>query len=211
MNWQFDKFIAEVYLDHVQKHIPDFEDVINKTLLCCQKTCNINDPILDFGCATGYTLNRLEKLGFTNLYGIDCSQDMLDKCSTNATLWCRNDIPNMKFKTLIANWSLHFNKNKRQLLENIYNSLDTNGILILSEKLTQSNFVKDQYYAWKRGQGVSNCEIAKKEESLRGIMYCNDISYYYNELERLGFESIDIIHSSWGFVTICAIKKPISF
>ncbi len=206
MTWQFDKTIADIYLDHVRCHIPDFETVINKTVECCSSYCDTKDAILDFGCATGYTLQKLHNAGFRNLHGVDASQDMLNKCSVPAEYYCSTDIPKVQYKTIIANWVLHFNLNKEQLIENIYNQLDDNGFVIISDKLSQTNFIQDRYYNWKHSMGVSFDDILRKEKSLVGVMNLHSLDFYYNTLVSVGFKSVEVIHGGWGFISLMAKK-----
>lgn len=206
MSWKFDQQVSEYYLDHVRCHIPDFNTVIDKTVECCLNSCDKEDLILDFGCATGYTLKNLYDTGFRKLYGVDSSQDMLDKCDTPAQYICTNDIPKLQFKAIIANWVLHFNFNKEQLIKNIYDQLDHNGIAIISDKLSQSNFIQDRYYNWKQSQGVSIDAIRRKEHDLIGVMNLHSIGYYYDTLTSVGFKSVEVFHGSWGFVSLLARK-----
>lgn len=206
MSWKFDKIIAESYLDHVRSHIPDFDIVIDKTVECCVNNCNINDQILDFGCATGYTLQKLYESGFRNLYGVDNSQDMLNRCNTSATYFCADDIPKIKFNAIIANWVLHFNLNKTQLIKNMYNQLDDNGLVLISDKLSQTKLIQERYYSWKQSKGVSVEEITRKEKSLVGVMNLHALDYYYNTLIQSGFKSVEVIHGGWGFISLIAKK-----
>jgi len=206
MTWKFDKLIADIYLDHVRQHIPNYDQVIEKSVSCCVDILRTNDSILDFGCATGNTLEKLKSQGFTDIYGVDASQDMLDKCQTPAQYILGNDIPDMKFNAVIANWVLHFNENKEILIEKIYNSLKDDGVFILSEKLKQSDFVRKKYYHWKSSRGVTDEEIKNKEHSLKGKMFLDSLDWYFEKLYSSGFRSAEIIDGSWGFVTLLARK-----
>jgi len=206
MTWKFDKHVSEYYLEHVRSHIPDFNTVIDKTIECCISSCDKEDLILDFGCATGYTLDKLHQAGFRNLCGADSSQDMLNKCVSPAKYICTDNIPKLQFKAIIANWVLHFNFNKEQLIKNIYDQLENNGIAIISDKLSQSKFIQDRYYNWKQSQGVSIDDIQRKEQSLIGVMNLHPIGYYYDTLTSVGFKSVEVFHGSWGFVSLLARK-----
>jgi len=206
MTWKFDKHISEIYLDHVSKHLPDFYKVIDKTVECCINYSDQNSKILDFGCATGHTLEQLFYAGFTELYGVDSSQDMLDKCTAPATYLNGNMIPIMKFDVIIANWVIHFNKDKQELLQQIYSNLSPGGMFILSEKLIQSEFIKNRYYDWKLKQGATLKEIEEKEKALKNVMHLNKLDFYTETLSQLGFKNIEIINETWGFVTILAFK-----
>jgi hypothetical protein len=60
--WQFDQEVAKTFVDHAQKHIPDYDRVINKSVEVCQKLLLKDAAIIDVGCATGDG-GRLHRMG----------------------------------------------------------------------------------------------------------------------------------------------------
>jgi tRNA (cmo5U34)-methyltransferase len=203
--WTFDSNVVKIYHTHVRQHIPNYEKVISKVVSCCNDLCKKDDSILDFGSATGYTIDRLALNKFSNLTGVEISKDMIDSCDkNNATYY--TEIPNKKFKAIIANWSLHFNFNKAELLSLISSSIDEGGFLFLSDKTIQNEYTKDRYYQLKIQHGVSWDEIKTKEKSLEGVMNINSMDWYFEKLKENGLKNIDIIDADWGFVTLIAFK-----
>lgn len=197
--WKFDKKVAKIFDTHAPKHIPDYDYIINSIPTIIKNNVEYNDKILEIGCATGKTIKKLYYNGYINLIGTDNSQSMLDVCPTNlATYINTQDIPADNFKCIIANWVLHFNKNKIELLKNMFNCLDDNGICIISEKTTETN--RELYHAWKKKQGLSQQEITDKENSLKGVMYCDSVEYYENIFNEIGFESV-VFNNKLGFYT----------
>lgn len=203
--WKFDNDIANIYDEHVRQHIPNYELVIKKSCDVAIEVCKPADNICDFGCANGATLDKLNSLGFKNLYGVDTSIDMLNKCASKYHLSC-SMFPNVKFKLILANWVVHFNHNKVDILKLMFNSLQDNGYFILSEKVSLNPFIIKQYYKIKEQNGVSKKTIKEKEVMLQGSMHVNNVYYYLKTFNELGFTEIEIIDASWGFATFFCRK-----
>jgi len=51
--------------------------------LLFSKYVNKNSAVLDFGCGYGRILSELQNIGYTNLYGIDASDKMVEIAKTN--------------------------------------------------------------------------------------------------------------------------------
>ncbi len=206
-NWIFDSKIEKIYNEHVLAHIPNYERVIQKSLDICQHTCTSTDLIIDIGCANGSTLKKLHDLGFRNLYGVESSKEMIENFDESlATIIISNQFPKNVYKVVLANWVLHFIKNKEDYLKDIYDNLDNNGTLILSEKTNTNSELIYFYHLFKRRSGVTEKEIFEKSKSLENVMFVNSIDWYTNTLKSIGFKNVEIIDADWCFTTFY-IKK----
>ena len=114
---------------------------------------------------------------------------------------------------VIMNLALQFVRplNRNKLIKTIYNGLKTNGCFILVEKVLGENSFFNRtfinlYYDFKKRQGYSELEIAKKREALENVL----IPYRLNEnLELLrinGFKDTDIFFKWYNFCGILALK-----
>lgn len=206
--WKFDSKVAEVFPTHARQHIPNYDQVIKH----CIDVANLHDKnskIIDVGCAVGETLIKLQQHGFTNLYGVDYSQSMLDRCPSNiAKLICSDNFPteHAPFDIVLMNWTLHFIKNKVEYLCDIYNSLPPDGILILTEKTSNDQLPLEFYHQFKRSNGVSDQEIKQKAQSLESVMHYNDVPWYFKHLLEIGFTKVYIFNAHWCFTSFIAIK-----
>jgi SAM-dependent methyltransferase len=207
MIWKFDKKIAEIYLDHVKGHIPDYDKIISISIDMCEDLFDKENLILDIGCANGRTLEKLNERGFLKLIGTDTSQDMLDTCDKSiATYFCTSKIVPNSYSVILANWVLHFNTNKKEMLTDCYNNLLSGGALFLSDKTLIDDYTIYQYYKWKNSQGVSWDEIKDKENSLTGQMLLESPEWYFITLKEIGFKKINLLNGSFGFITVIAFK-----
>lgn len=204
--WKFNADIAKQFSYIALREIPDYQRVIDKCVHIVKRLAKPDPKVIDIGSAIGTTLEALHMAGITNIYGVDNSQDMLDRSFNKATLIHANDFPleHGPFDVVIANWVLHFVKEREQYLADIRTSLSRDGILILTEKVSSSEFSHELYYDIKRDNGVREAEIVKKRKQIEGVLATRDVSWYLNILHELGFKHVDIINSNTVFVTIMA-------
>lgn len=200
--WVFDNDVADRFQHEAETNIPGYHVVIDKCLQFANKHLEKSDKIIDVGSALGYTMRNFIDAGFTDVIGVDNSPAMNAK---NPYQVIESDkLPNLKYKLVLMNWTLHFVVDKYSYLSDIYNSLD-DGYLILTDKTSQSEIVKELYYDFKRSKGVSEEYIRQKEKNLVGVMHSVPVDWYLKTLREIGF-SVDIIHSELGFVTfLCSV------
>lgn len=205
--WQFNHDIAKVFVDHARQHIPNYDVVIDKCVSLAQDCVAREGAIIDVGCATGETLRRLNRAGFTNLHGVESSRAMLDHCDPDLAHYYHSDtFPNKKFDAVFCNWTLHFIKDKISYLSAIHSNLDDRGFLILSDKTSLDPGCIKKYHEWKRSQGVTEEQIRAKEQSVKDVMFINSPSWYLDTLQQVGFGHVEIIDANWCFTTFLCRK-----
>lgn len=208
-SWKFDSNLAPKFVDHARKHIPDYDEVIDISVELCEDLYGQNSNVIDVGCASGETLKRLNKKGFTNIYGLDNSQAMIDVCPKDIATYILSEtyptgLPAMD--VIICNWTLHFIKDKLTYLKAIKDNLHDKGTLILSEKTTLDPLMIEKYHEFKIQKGVSEEEIKVKEKQLLNVMHINDIEWYLCTLKEIGFSKVNVINAHYCFNTfICRI------
>ena len=207
--WEFNKELAPNFVDHAKKHIPDYDKVIDISVELCEDLYSKESPIIDVGCASGETLKRLHNKGFTNIYGVDNSQAMLDVCPDDiATYKLSEDYPiGFPFMdVVICNWTLHFIKDKASYLNSIKDNLKEGGTFILSEKTTLDPLMIGKYHEFKINNGVPEEEIKIKEKQLLDVMFIDDTEWYLNTLKEIGFSKVNVINAHYCFNTfICRV------
>ena len=208
MTWKFDSTVAANFVEHAQRHIPNYNLVIDKSVDVCKHYLLPNNCIVDVGCATGETIRRLSHAGFKNLVGVESSQAMLEHCDTTLARYVHsNKFPNEPFDAVLCNWTLHFIKDKIPYLKDIFDNLSSGGFLVLSEKTSLDLVGIKFYHQLKRKNGVSEQEILNKEASVANIMYINHPKWYLDTLAQVGFQNIQIIDASWCFTTFLCYKN----
>lgn len=205
--WQFNDDVAKVFVAHARQHIPNYDLVIDKCVSLAQDLLSRDSAIIDVGCATGETLRRLHQAGFTNLHGVDDSQDMLNYCDHSLARYYHSEtFPDQKFDAVLCNWTLHFIKDKVSYLAAIHSNLNDYGFMILSEKTSLDPICIKKYHEWKSARGVSEQEIEAKAQSVKDIMFIDSANWYLDTLKQLGFGSVEIIDAHWCFSTFLCRK-----
>ena len=208
MIWKFDEEVARTFPAHARSHIPNYESVIGQCVEICERGSK-DAAIVDVGVATGETINALRAAGFTNLYGIDDSQAMLDACPQGIAKLIRSSVfpPDLRFDVVLMNWTLHFIREKEDYLRATFEGLKPGGILVLSEKVSNDPFPHRFYHEFKRRSGLTEAEIEAKANSLEGVMYINELPWYFDTLKVLGLVDVSVINASWCFATLVG-RKP---
>ncbi len=224
-DFQFNREVANIFDDMLNRSIPFYREVIESIGEILSKTMPEKPVIYDLGCSTGNTLIYLAsvlKEKKPKLIGIDNSPDMVEKAKEKAKAYNKeiefivSDIEKMSIKNadaVIMNYTLQFVRPlKRQAItEKIYKNLNRNGIFILSEKVVfehpklNRDFV-DIYYNFKKKQGYSELEIAKKREALENVLIPFTIKENIELLKNSGFSYITTFFQWINFASFLAIK-----
>lgn len=209
--WEFDANVASGFIQHARQHIPDYDRVIMLSVELCRRLLpSLQSKIIDVGCATGSTLSALNSGECSNLVGVDSSQPMLDQVPKNiAELICSSEFPatHGPYGAVLCNWTLHFISDKLAYLQNIYNSIQSGGFLVLTDKTSDQGVELSLYHNFKRLQHVPEAEIEAKAKSVKDIMFINDVQWYFETLKRVGFDEIKIVNAAPCFTTFLAFKK----
>jgi tRNA (cmo5U34)-methyltransferase len=207
MRWKFDKTVADRFDQEANSNIPDYQRVIQ---LCIDlaKEKNIKS-VIDVGAALGYTIDRFVKEGFVDVEGVDNSEAMINSELNMAKdkIFLSSTFPkHRKYDMVLANWTLHFVDERIEYIKDIYNGLNDNGVLILSDKTLQTEEVQTLYYRFKLENGVPLDYINQKRKMLEGYMHINSLKWYMDVLHAVGFKNIQVINAKLGFVTFYCDK-----
>jgi len=114
---------------------------------------------------------------------------------------------------VLLNFTLQFIPlNQRDtLVEKIFNALNPDGFLVLSEKITLSNTRAEKYltqihHQYKSDQGYSQLEISQKRDSIENVLIPETLETHIERLERAGFRLITPWIQNLQFVSVLAIK-----
>lgn len=230
-DFAFDERVVQVFDNMVARSVPFYSEVQRiQADLVMDFLPNQGGVVCDLGCSTGTTLEHLAKHvncpSDVQFIGVDNSQPMLDKARAklnesvaNAAidlrygdLSCLADLPSCH--VIILNWTLQFVRpiDREQLVKNCYNALQTNGLLLLSEKIlgNDSGFNRlyiDHYLRFKTSQSrYSDEENQRKREALENVLIPYRLDENYALLKRAGFQRMDSYFQWFNFVCLLAVK-----
>ncbi|MGM0681904.1 MAG: carboxy-S-adenosyl-L-methionine synthase CmoA [Thermodesulfobacteriota bacterium] len=226
--FSFDSRIAEVFDDMLTRSIPYYHSLIKMSISLLNRFCRDSDRIYDLGCSTGITLIEIAgKIVHRDieLIGIDASQAMIDKAqlkqemfsSRNNIYWYRQDIAEAELRecgAILVNYTLQFltPDTRTDLLKKIFQALRPGGILILSEKTTSSHSTikksyEDIYQDFKKKQGYSETEIARKRKALENILIPFTIQDNLLLMKKSGFSHVESFFQWFNFTAFLGLKE----
>ena len=223
----FNNQVADVFDDMLERSVPCYHQTTAMIASLVQQFCTKKDRVYDLGCSTGTTLLELARQlsGLNLLYtGIDNSPAMVEKAQLKTQMLSQQK--NIHFKVaditdtnleecgaILLNYTLQFLRPpvRSRFLQKLHDALKPGGILIVSEKIISHRPVInrayiDLYLNFKRSQGYSETEIAKKREALENVLVPFSIHENLDLLKESGFTQTETFFQWFNFVSFLAIK-----
>ncbi|MCB4759891.1 MAG: carboxy-S-adenosyl-L-methionine synthase CmoA, partial [Sulfurovum sp.] len=186
--FEFDEAVASVFDDMLSRSVPFYDEVrkLIISLILAQEKEGMK--VLDLGSSTAkFLLDLHSKMKVPmKLKGLDNSQAMLDRAEQKCQAFGADielEFADMLVyhydneDIIVANYTLQFIRpiQRLELVKKLYDGLSKDGIFIFSEKVVFENRVLDKqiidiYYAYKKEQGYSEYEIARKREALENVL-----------------------------------------
>ncbi len=222
--FEFDKEVASVFDDMLNRSIPFYDDILNLTTFFALKYCKKGSVVYDLGCSTASTLIKIAKKSDVKLelIGIDNSEAMCERAKQKCKAYgldiklLNQDIFDVKFKSssvIISNYTLQFVRplQREKLIKKIYDTLEDGAIFIFSEKVITEDkklnkIMIDKYYEFKKEKGYSEFEIAQKREALENVLIPYTLEENKKMCKDVGFGSFECIFKWNNFATFIAIK-----
>ncbi|GAB6073507.1 carboxy-S-adenosyl-L-methionine synthase CmoA [Nautilia lithotrophica] len=221
--FEFDEEVASVFDDMLNRSVPFYKENLNLQIDVLKNFLSGKDKVVDLGSSTGTFLIELaKKKNGLKLIGIDNSEAMIKRAKNKAKAFgvdvefVNDDFLNYDFsgsKAVIANYTVQFIRplKREKLIQKIYNSLENNGIFLMSEKLIMENkklnkITIDIYYKYKKKMGYSEYEIAQKREALENVLIPYTMQENIEMLKNAGFKDIEVIFRWNNFATFIAFK-----
>ena len=224
----FNRQVVEVFDDMLERSIPCYHQTTGMICTLLQHFCRPGDTVYDLGCSTGTTLLELARQlsGMSlSFVGLDSSEAMIDKAKLKSKMLSRKQ--NVNFQELdiidadlnecgavLLNYTLQFLRPPVRLcfLKKVYEALRPGGILIVCEKIISHRPVInrayiDLYLDFKRRQGYSETEIAKKREALENVLVPFSIHENLDLLKESGFSETESFFQWFNFISFLSVKK----
>lgn len=226
-DWTFDEKVAEVFPDMVQRSVPGYSNIISMIGMLAERFVQPNSMIYDLGCSLGaatLSIRRNIKHENCHIVAIDNSLPMVERCKRHIDAFKANtpvnvicdDICNIQMQNasmVVLNFTLQFltPESRQQVLNKIYQALNPNGILVLSEKFsftdsTIDDLLFNMHHDFKRANGYSELEISQKRNMLENVMLTDTIEIHNERLTKAGFTHINTWFQCFNFGSIIAIK-----
>ena len=225
----FDNRVVSVFPDMINRSVPGYGQLIPMIGMLARRYAQPGSNLYDLGCSLGavsLAMRAAVQASGARVFAVDNSADMIRRLEVilQATadeallqvLPVRQDIMETRFEdasVVVLNFTLQFvgPEKRSSLLTRIANGLNPGGVLILSEKIrfedpTEHELQTAWHHDFKRAQGYSELEIAKKREALENVLIPFSIDENKAILENCGFESVDTYFQWFNFVSLIAVK-----
>jgi tRNA (cmo5U34)-methyltransferase len=226
-DFTFDAEVAGAFDDMVGRSVPFYQEIQRMVRELAADFAVPNTNVYDLGCSTGTTFLHLDTAidPCVRFVGIDNSADMLAKCRERLIehgvqrtheLGCHDlnqgaAIQNASVVLMILTLQFIRPLHREKLIEDIYRGLNSNGCLIVTEKVLGEDslfnrlFIK-YYYDLKRRQGYSELEITQKREALENVLIPYKLLENRELLLQAGFRHVDVFFKWYNFCAMVAVK-----
>jgi tRNA (cmo5U34)-methyltransferase len=223
--FEFDESVATVFDDMLSRSIPFYDEVQKLIISFILENQKDGKKVLDLGSSTAKFLIDLHSRMNTKMHlkGLDNSEAMLKQAMAKCKAYdakielILTDLITYNFDKqdfITSNYTLQFIRpiQRASLVKKIYNSLQSGGYFIFSEKVVFEEkkidkIMIDIYYNFKKAQGYSTYEISNKREALENVLVPYTIEENIKLCSEAGFENVTTIFQWANFVTFVAQKK----
>ncbi|TMI65311.1 MAG: carboxy-S-adenosyl-L-methionine synthase CmoA [Bacteroidetes bacterium] len=227
-DFKFGAGVAKVFDDMVSRSVPYYGEIQRMMAELATDHAKEGSLVYDLGCSTGTTMIGMDTMvdNKVKFIGVDDSPEMLDKCKSklmelgfsrdyDLTIADLNEGVEIKNASVVVLClTLQFVRPiyRQKLLDDIYQGLNSGGVLILVEKilaedsLFNRDFIK-YYYNYKRRNNYSEMEISQKREALENVLIPYKLSENITMLRDRGFAHCEVFFKWYNFAGMIAIKK----
>ena len=226
-NFVFDKSVVDVFPDMIQRSVPGYQTIINHTGELADRFVQQGSNCYDLGCSLGASTlairERIEDRKAT-IFAVDNSAEMLAKLKTILasqpsnieTRLIESDICDVQITNaslVVLNFTLQFVPldKRSELISAIYQGLNPNGCLVISEKLnfqpeSLNQLLTELHHQFKRDQGYSDLEISQKRDAIDNVLIPETIDTHIERLQQCGFKIASPWFQCYNFGSLVAIK-----
>jgi tRNA (cmo5U34)-methyltransferase len=219
VDFVFDEQVARVFADMLRRSVPGWPELLRTLGLVAVRVHVPGQTVYDLGCSLGATTaSLLARLPQARIVAVDNAPAMLDGlrqrlaepvAAGRVTPVCADiaTVPVTDAGLIVLNLTLQFvpPAARLDLLGRLRRGLVPGGALILVEKVIWPDADTDAlmdglHQDFKRAQGYSALEIARKRAALEAVLVPDDIETHEQRLRRAGFRRIERWFQCFNFV-----------
>ena len=226
-DFSFNARVADVFDDMVSRSVPHYKEMQRMVCELAKDFAGPGTNLYDIGCSTATTLLTLDPLldPSVKFIGIDNAPDMLEKARQKITrkktprpIYLRTadlhqgfSMENASVVTMLLTLQFIRPLYRERVMKMIHSGLNEQGCLLLIEKLTSEDTTFNRlfiqhYYSFKRRNGYSDIEIARKREALENVLIPYRLEENILLLKETGFRHVEVFFRWYNFCGIVAVK-----
>jgi tRNA (cmo5U34)-methyltransferase len=223
--FRFDEKVASVFPDMINRSVPGYGQLISLTGSLAAMYATADSRVYDLGCSTGATalaMREYIKDSSVTVVAVDDSEAMVQRCRENLSQQSsvvgyevtQQDILEVAIEDaslVVMNFVLQFitPEQRLELLRRIYEGLKPGGVLLIAEKIYDSEEREQrQNIAWleqfKRHNGYSELEIAQKRKALEHSLIADTEAMHRERLQQAGFSYVQQWFQAFNFRAFAA-------
>ncbi|WP_244495279.1 MULTISPECIES: methyltransferase domain-containing protein [unclassified Ensifer] len=178
-DFAFNATVAAVFEDMVSRSVSYYGEIQRMVCELASDFAEADTNLYDIGCSTATTLSGLDAMvdPAVRFVGIDNAPDMIEKAKEKIVQVNSNRAIDLRGGDLhhgieIHNASVVLMLLTLQFVRSIYDGHNERDALLLVEKLTSEDATLNEHYCdYKRRNGFSEIEIARKREALDNVSF----------------------------------------
>jgi tRNA (cmo5U34)-methyltransferase len=226
----FDERVVRVFPDMINRSVPGYGQVVGMMGLLARRYARDDSLLYDLGCSLGavaLAMSQAVSARRVAIVAVDNAPAMIARL--DAILAERQapggvpirtrceDVMNCAIENasvVALNFTLQFVEPglRHLLLQRIAEGLRPGGVLLLSEKVCfaeaeEQRLQEEWHHDFKRAQGYSELEIARKRDALENVMQPESLPQHRQRLREVGFSRVYQWYQGFNFVSLIAFRQ----
>jgi tRNA (cmo5U34)-methyltransferase len=225
----FDERVVRVFPDMINRSVPGYGLMVPMIGLLARRYARDNSTLYDLGCSLGaaaLAMSQAVRAGNCRIVAVDNSPAMIARLREtlaatgsppavpiDAVCEDLENTPIDNASVVVLNFTLQFisRAERAGLLTRIAKGLLPGGILVLSEKVRfeaaqEQALQTEWHHDFKRAQGYSELEIARKRDALENVMKPDSVAQHRERLLQAGFSGVYPWFQAFNFISLVAFR-----
>lgn len=229
--FEFSDQVVRVFPDMIERSVPGYRLLLELTALPVQRSAQPGTRIYDLGCSLGaatLAARRAVQAEDVSIIAVDNAPGMIARCreiiaADNSRVpveVIEADIGELVIENasvVLLYFTLQFLPLDRReaLIRRIHDGLVPGGVLLLAEKLAfepepRQHWLDSHHHDFKRAQGYSDLEIARKRQALDNVLIPETRAAHHARLSGAGFANVIDWFGCFNFAAFAAVKGDVA-
>lgn len=225
--FEFSDKVVRVFPDMIERSVPGYRQLLELTPLMVARAVQPDTHIYDLGCSLGaatLAARRAVQVQGVKIIAVDKAPDMVTRCreiiaADNSRVpvdiiegdACQ--VPIHKASVVMMYFTLQFIPAEQRdgLIARIAEGMVPGGVLLLAEKLafepdSTQQWLDTHHHDFKRSQGYSDLEIARKRQALENVLIPETRDDHHRRLKQAGFSEVIDWFQCFNFTAMAGVR-----
>ena len=226
-SFEFSERVVRVFPDMIERSVPGYRLLLELTPVLVKRAVRPDTRIYDLGASLGaatLAARRAVHEPSVTITAVDNAPEMVARCrqviaednSRVPVEVVEADIQDIEIENasvVLVYFTLQFLalKARDELIAKIAGGMVPGGVLIMAEKLAfepeaDQRWMDNHHHDFKRAQGYSDLEIARKRQALENVLVPETRQAHHQRLQAAGFGEIHDWFQCFNFACIAAVR-----